>query len=186
MVLWQRALAARGDDALLPSARPRATTTSSSRPNLAPLVTVLAVVVLANAINLIDAAGIVATAGGAFFLYTTLSIWGCWRDRTSRRSSPSSPSRGVRRVPASQPQSSEDHLMGDAAALFLQLLATTTITVGGRARRPVQRADLLLVRPAVHPLVILGIPILDTAYLFITSTGARHSALPTRTTCTTA
>ena len=42
--------------------------------DLAPLVTVLTVVVMANAINLIDgldglAAGIVAIAGGAFFLY---------------------------------------------------------------------------------------------------------------------
>ena len=43
-------------------------------------------------------------------------------------------------------------IMGDAGALFLGLLlAAPTITIGGRTDRPVQRADLLLLRAAVHP-----------------------------------
>ena len=107
-------------------------------PDLAPLVTVLTVVVMANAINLIDgldglAAGIVVIAGAAMFLYA---------DRLFKAGLLEGSNIGplVARSPSGSASGSCPHnfnpariFMGDAGALFLGLLmATTTITVGGR------------------------------------------------------
>ena len=78
--------------------------------------------------------------------------------------------------------------MGDGGALLLGLLmAASTIVVGGRADRAVQRPDLLLLRPAVHPArhprgADPRHDVRDRAPGRSVVTGSRR---PTRTTCTT-
>ena len=55
--------------------------------------------------------------------------------------------------------------MGDAGALFLGLLlATTTITIGGRADYQYPGTTYFFYAPLFIPIVILGVPILDTAF----------------------
>ena len=107
-------------------------------PDLAPLVTVLWVVLMAKAINLIDgldglAAGIVAIGGGALFLFADQLF-----DAGRLEGSNIAPLIAIIAVgmclgflpfnlhPAKI-------IMGDAGALFLGLmLAVPTITIGGR------------------------------------------------------
>ena len=58
--------------------------------------------------------------------------------------------------------------MGDAGAMFLGLLlATTTITVGGRTADPFSGQTYFFFAPLFIPLVILGVPIFDTAFSFV-------------------
>jgi len=142
-------------------------------PELAPLVTVLTVVVFANAINLIDgldglAAGIVIIAGTALFLYSTQLF-----DNGFLEGSNVAPLIAVIAVgvcvgflpwnfnPARI-------FMGDAGALFLGLLmAVTTITIGGRADYQYTGTTYFFFAPLVIPLLILGVPIIDTAFSFL-------------------
>jgi UDP-GlcNAc:undecaprenyl-phosphate/decaprenyl-phosphate GlcNAc-1-phosphate transferase len=142
-------------------------------PDLAPLVTVVTVVVFANAINLIDgldglAAGIVIIAGTALFLYSTQLF-----DNGFLEGSNVAPLVAVIAVgvcvgflpwnfnPARI-------FMGDAGALFLGLLmAVTTITIGGRADYQYTGTTYFFFAPLVIPLLILGVPIVDTAFSFL-------------------
>ncbi|MGZ4714219.1 MAG: glycosyltransferase family 4 protein [Acidimicrobiia bacterium] len=142
-------------------------------PDLAPLVTVITVVVFANAINLIDgldglAAGIVIIAGTALFLYSSRLF-----DNGFLEGSNVAPLIAVIAVgvcvgflpwnfnPARI-------FMGDAGALFLGLLmATTTITIGGRADYQYTGTTYFFFAPLVIPLLILGVPIVDTAFSFV-------------------
>jgi UDP-GlcNAc:undecaprenyl-phosphate GlcNAc-1-phosphate transferase len=58
--------------------------------------------------------------------------------------------------------------MGDAGALFLGLLlATTTITIGGRADYQYPGTTYFFYAPLFIPIVILGVPIIDTAFSFV-------------------
>jgi UDP-N-acetylmuramyl pentapeptide phosphotransferase/UDP-N-acetylglucosamine-1-phosphate transferase len=141
--------------------------------DLAPLVTVITVVVFANAINLIDgldglAAGIVIIAGTALFLYSTRLF-----DKGFLEGSNVAPLIAVIAVgvcvgflpwnfnPARI-------FMGDAGALFLGLLlATTTITIGGRADYQYSGTTYFFFAPLLIPLLILGVPIVDTAFSFV-------------------
>src|SRR6478736_4021753 len=142
-------------------------------PDLAPLVTVVTVVVFANAINLIDgldglAAGIVIIAGTALFLYSTQLF-----DNGFLEGSNLAPLIAVIAVgvcvgflpwnfnPARI-------FMGDAGALFLGLLlAVTTITIGGRADYQYTGTTYFFFAPLLIPLLILGVPIVDTAFSFL-------------------
>ena len=55
--------------------------------------------------------------------------------------------------------------MGDAGALLLGLLmATATITVGGNTDQPFSGQTFFFFAPLFIPLVILGVPIVDTAF----------------------
>jgi UDP-GlcNAc:undecaprenyl-phosphate/decaprenyl-phosphate GlcNAc-1-phosphate transferase len=134
---------------------------------------VLWVVGMANAINLIDgldglAAGIVAIAAGAFFLYA---------DRLGRPEgcSPSNVGPLLAVIVLGVCVGFLPHnfhpariFMGDGGALLLGLLmAGHDHLVGGNTDRALQRPDVLLLRPAVIPLVILGVPILDTAFAIV-------------------
>jgi UDP-GlcNAc:undecaprenyl-phosphate GlcNAc-1-phosphate transferase len=150
-------------------------------PDLAPLVTVLTVVVFANAINLIDgldglAAGIVIIAGTALFLYSTQLF-----DNGFLEGSNVAPLIAVIAVgvcvgflpwnfnPARI-------FMGDAGALFLGLLmAVTTITIGGRADYQYTGTTYFFFAPLVIPLLILGVPIVDTAFSFLRRVLRGHS-----------
>ena len=150
-------------------------------PDLAPLVTVVTVVVFANAINLIDgldglAAGIVIIAGTALFLYSTQLF-----DNGFLEGSNVAPLIAVIAVgvcvgflpwnfnPARI-------FMGDAGALFLGLLmAVTTITIGGRADYQYPGTTYFFFAPLVVPLLILGVPIVDTAFSFLRRVLRGHS-----------
>lgn len=141
-------------------------------PNLAPLVTVLWVVVLTNAINLIDgldglAAGISAIAGAAFFLFADRLF-----DQGRLEGSNIAPLIAVITVgvcvgflpfnfnPARI-------IMGDSGALFLGLLlAVPTITVGGRTDFAFSGNTYFFFAPLVIPVVILGVPVIDAVFAF--------------------
>ena len=141
-------------------------------PDLASLLTILGVVILANAINLIDgldglAAGICAIAGLALFLYA---------DRLFKagllEGSNIGPLVAVVVVGVSVgflPHNFNPAriFMGDAGAMLLGLLlAVTTITVGGRTADQFSGQTYFFFAPLVIPIVILGVPILDTASSF--------------------
>ena len=58
-------------------------------------------------------------------------------------------------------------IMGDAGAMLLGLfLATMTITIGGRTTDPFSGQTYFYFAPLLIPLVILGVPIVDTAFAF--------------------
>ncbi|MBO0747651.1 MAG: undecaprenyl/decaprenyl-phosphate alpha-N-acetylglucosaminyl 1-phosphate transferase, partial [Acidimicrobiaceae bacterium] len=148
-------------------------------PDIAPLVTVLWVVGMANAINFIDgldglAAGVVAIAASAFFLYSHQLVL-----------------HGI-----TQPQSSGPLIavitlgvcvgflphnfhparifMGDAGAMLLGLLmAASTISTVGQTNTASIGRSYFFFAPIVIPFFILGIPILDTAFAVLRRAGRR-------------
>jgi UDP-GlcNAc:undecaprenyl-phosphate/decaprenyl-phosphate GlcNAc-1-phosphate transferase len=141
--------------------------------DLSFLVTVLWVIGMANAVNMIDgldglAAGIVAIGSGAFFLYAmqlrrvdlllagnigplvAVVVLGIcvgflpWNVHPARI------------------------FMGDGGALLLgTLMAASTMAVGGRTPDPFSGQTFFFYAPIVIPFVILGVPILDTAFAII-------------------
>ncbi len=142
-------------------------------PDMSALITVLWVVGMANAVNLIDgldglAAGIVAIGAGSFFLYG-------WRLLEVGVIDPSNvgPLLAVATAgvclgflpfnfnPASI-------FMGDSGALLLGLLlAASTIAVGGQSDDPFSGQSWFFFAPLVIPLFILGVPLLDTVFAVI-------------------
>jgi UDP-GlcNAc:undecaprenyl-phosphate GlcNAc-1-phosphate transferase len=142
-------------------------------PDLAPLVTVLTVVVMANAINLIDgldglAAGIVAIAGAALFLYADRLFKAGLLEGSNMGPLIAVIAVGVCVGFLPHNFNPARIIMGDAGALFLGLLmATTTITVGGRTADQFSGQTYFFFAPLVIPIVILGVPIVDTAFAFL-------------------
>lgn len=148
------------------------------------LVTVAWVVVMANAINLIDgldglAAGIVAIGGAALFLYD---------DRLFKKGLLPGGNLGpliaclavgvcVGFLPWNFHRAKI--FMGDAGALFLGLLmASSTSVVAGRAEQPLTGQTgqtYFFLAPLVIPLVILGVPLLDTVFAFVRRVARRTS-----------
>jgi UDP-GlcNAc:undecaprenyl-phosphate GlcNAc-1-phosphate transferase len=142
-------------------------------PDMSALITVLWVVGMANAVNLIDgldglAAGIVAIGAGAFFLYG-------WRLLEEGVIDPSNigPLLAVTTVgicigflpfnfnPASI-------FMGDSGALLLGLLlSASTVAVGGQSDDPFSGQAWFFFAPLVIPLFILGVPLFDTVLAVI-------------------
>ncbi len=141
--------------------------------DLAPLVTVLTVVVFANAINLIDgldglAAGIVIIAGTALFLYSSRLFDNGFLEGDNVAPLIAVIAVGVCVGFLPWNFNPARIFMGDAGALFLGLLlATTTITVGGRADYQYTGTTYFFFAPLVIPVLILGVPILDTAFSFL-------------------
>jgi UDP-GlcNAc:undecaprenyl-phosphate GlcNAc-1-phosphate transferase len=144
----------------------------SLSPDLAPLIGIIWVAGMANAINLIDgldglAAGIVAIAAGAFFVYTT------------RLSSGILPQDSIGPLVAAitcglcagfLPHNFHPAriFMGDGGALLLGLLmASSTMVVGGRVDDQFSGQTYFFFAPLVIPLVILGLPVLDTAFAIV-------------------
>jgi UDP-GlcNAc:undecaprenyl-phosphate GlcNAc-1-phosphate transferase len=124
---------------------------------------------MANATNLIDgldglAAGIMAIASGAFFLYSQHLL-----------------DSGILQAPSIGPLLAvivfgisvgflprnwhpAKIFMGDGGALLLGLLmASSTIVVGGRISEKTSGQSFFFLAPIFIPLVILGVPMLDTA-----------------------
>ncbi len=142
-------------------------------PDLAPLVTVLTVVVMANAINLIDgldglAAGIVIIAGSALFLYADRLFKAGLLEGSNIGPLVAVIAVGVCLGFLPHNFNPARIIMGDAGALFLGLLmATTTITVGGRTADQFSGQTYFFFAPLVIPVVILGVPIIDTVFAFL-------------------
>jgi UDP-GlcNAc:undecaprenyl-phosphate GlcNAc-1-phosphate transferase len=143
--------------------------------DLTPLVTVLWLIVMANAINLIDgldglAAGIVAIASGAFFLY------GQRLDQLGLLATPNiGPLLAI--VVLGLCLGFLPHnfnpariFMGDSGALLLGLLmAASTSVVGGRAdpNQAFSGQTYFFFAPLFIPLLILGVPLLDTMFAIV-------------------
>jgi UDP-GlcNAc:undecaprenyl-phosphate/decaprenyl-phosphate GlcNAc-1-phosphate transferase len=141
--------------------------------DLSALVSVLWVVGMANAVNLIDgldglASGIVGIASIAFFLYG-------WRLLDVGVIDPSNVGPLIAVITAGvcigflpfnfNPASI---FMGDSGALLLGLLlAASTIAVGGQNDDPFSGQAWFFFAPLVIPLLILGVPLLDTAFAII-------------------
>lgn len=140
--------------------------------DLAPVLTVITVVVLANAINLIDglnglAAGICVIAGSALFLYSDRLF-----NAGLLEGSNLGPLIAIITVGMAlgflpfnffKPMS----FMGDSGALLLGLmLAATTVSVGGRVADQFSGQTYFFFAPLFIPLVILGVPLADTLFSF--------------------
>jgi UDP-GlcNAc:undecaprenyl-phosphate GlcNAc-1-phosphate transferase len=127
---------------------------------------------MANAINLIDgldglAAGIVAIAGFAFFLYSDRLFKAGLLEGSNIAPLVAIIAVGVCVGFLPHNWSPARIMMGDAGSLFLGLLmATTTITVGGRTADQFSGQTYFFFAPLFIPIVILGIPILDTIFAF--------------------
>ena len=145
-------------------------------PDLAPLATVVWLIVIANAINLIDgldglAASIVAIAAAAFFVYS---------DRLAANGllSPDNVGPLIAVIAVGVCVGFLPHnfhpariIMGDAGALFLGLLlASSTLVVGGRTADQFSGQTFFFFAPVLIPFFILGVPIVDSAFAVIRRT----------------
>lgn len=139
-------------------------------PDLAVLISVLWVVVMANAVNLIDgldglAAGVVAIAAGSFLIYSL-------RLEQVGSLEPGNPGPLVAAIavgiclgflpwnfhPAKV-------FMGDSGALLLGLLmASSTIAVGGQSDDSYTGQSWFFFGPLVLPLLLLAVPLLDMVF----------------------
>ncbi len=152
--------------------------------DLAPLVTVLWLVGMTQAINLIDgldglAAGIVAIAAFAFFLYSQELTDSELID--VRNIGPLLAIIAVGVCVGFLPHNFNPAriIMGDGGALFLGLLlAVSTSVVGGRADSFSQEfigQTYFFLAPLAIPLLILGVPIFDMAFAFVRRVSSRKS-----------
>jgi UDP-GlcNAc:undecaprenyl-phosphate GlcNAc-1-phosphate transferase len=140
-----------------------------------PLITVLWLLGMTQAINLIDgldglAAGIVAIGAGAFFLYSQkLSDLDLLREPNI---GPLMAILAVGLCLGFLPHNFNPAriFMGDSGALLLGLLmAVSTSVVGGRAdtNQPFIGQTYFFLAPLVLPLLILGVPVLDLGFAII-------------------
>ena len=141
--------------------------------DLAPLVTVATVVVLANAVNLIDgidglAAGVVMIGAAAIFLYADRLFKAGLLEGSNIAPLVAAITVGVCAGFLPHNFSPARIIMGDAGAMLLGLfLATTTITIGGRTTDPFSGQTYFYFAPLLIPLVILGVPIVDAVFSFL-------------------
>jgi UDP-GlcNAc:undecaprenyl-phosphate GlcNAc-1-phosphate transferase len=143
-----------------------------------PLITVLWLLGMTSAINFIDgldglAAGIVAIAGGAFFLYAQHLADPSIGMLTQPNLGPMVAILAVGICLGFLPHNFNPAriFMGDGGALLLGLLmAVSTSVVGGRADPNAQRyigQTYFFLAPLFIPLLILGVPILDTLFAIL-------------------
>ncbi|MDP9387649.1 MAG: undecaprenyl/decaprenyl-phosphate alpha-N-acetylglucosaminyl 1-phosphate transferase [Actinomycetota bacterium] len=145
----------------------------SISPDLAPLLTVVWVAAIANAVNLIDgldglAAGIVAIAAAAFFVYGD-------RLSTAGLLPPENVGPLVAIIACGVCLGFLPHnfhpariFMGDAGSLLLGLLmACSTMVVGGRTADQFAGQTYFFFAPIFIPVFVLGVPILDTAFAIV-------------------
>jgi len=143
-------------------------------PDLVPLITVVWVVGMAQAVNLIDgldglAAGVVAIGAGAILLFA---------EHLDNADSIISDDNIGALIAACVVGACLGYLpwnvhpakifMGDAGALTLGLLmAASTIAIGGSTDAEVRGQTFFFFAPLFLPLVILGVPIVDTAWALL-------------------
>jgi UDP-GlcNAc:undecaprenyl-phosphate/decaprenyl-phosphate GlcNAc-1-phosphate transferase len=150
-------------------------------PDLQPLVTALWVVLMTNAVNLIDgldglAAGIVAIAGGALFLFADRLFKAGYLDGSNLAPLVAIIAVGVCVGFLPYNWHPSKIIMGDAGALFLGvLLAVPTITIGGRTDFAFSGNTFFFFAPLAIPVIILGVPILDVAFSFVRRIWRRQS-----------
>jgi UDP-GlcNAc:undecaprenyl-phosphate GlcNAc-1-phosphate transferase len=150
-------------------------------PDLGFLFTVLWVIAMANAVNLIDgldglAAGVVAIAAGAFFIYS-------YRLADVGLLSPDNMAPLVVAITCGLCVGFLPHnfhpakvFMGDSGSLLLGLLmAATTVSVGGRTADQFSGQTYFFFAPLVIPFVILGVPFVDTALAIVRRARRRTS-----------
>jgi UDP-GlcNAc:undecaprenyl-phosphate GlcNAc-1-phosphate transferase len=150
-------------------------------PDVAALVTVMIVVFLANAMNLIDgldglAAGIVIIAGSALFLYSDRLYKAGLLDGSNI--GPLVAVIAVAICVGFLPHNFHPAriFMGDAGAMLLgMLLAITTITVSGRTSDAFSGQTYFFFAPLVIPIVILAVPVIDTCFSFLRRLVRRQS-----------
>ena len=142
-------------------------------PDLGFLLTVLWVVGIANAVNLIDgldglAAGVVAIAAGALFVYATrLSDAGLLEPgNVAPLAVVVTCGLCVGFLPHNF--SPAKVFMGDGGAMLLGLLmAAATISVGGRTADQFSGQTYFFFAPLFIPFFILGVPIVDTGFAIV-------------------
>ena len=152
-------------------------------PDLQPLVTVLWVVGMTNAVNFIDgldglAAGVVAIAASAFFVYTLQlgpNEAGLLSD-TSMGPLLAVIAAGVCIGFLPHNFHPARIIMGDSGALFLGLLmAASTLVVGGRTDQPFSGQTYFFYAPIFIPFFVMGVPIVDTAFSIVRRSRRRGS-----------
>jgi UDP-GlcNAc:undecaprenyl-phosphate/decaprenyl-phosphate GlcNAc-1-phosphate transferase len=148
--------------------------------DLSFLLTVLWVLGLANAVNIIDgldglAAGIVAIGAGAFFLYAIkLSEVGLL---LAGNIGPLIAAVLLGVCLGFLPWNIHPAkiFMGDGGSLLLgSLMAASTMAVGGRTSDPFSGQTFFFYAPLVIPFVILGVPILDTLFAIVRRASRRQ------------
>jgi UDP-GlcNAc:undecaprenyl-phosphate GlcNAc-1-phosphate transferase len=144
-------------------------------PDMAPLVTVLWVVGMANAVNFIDgldglAAGIMAIAAGSFALYSDQLFDQGLLPNASNSISPLIAVIVLGMCLGFLPFNFHPAriFMGDGGALLLGLLmASSTLLVGGQTVEDASGSTYFFFAPLFIPLFILGVPIFDTAFAIV-------------------
>jgi UDP-GlcNAc:undecaprenyl-phosphate/decaprenyl-phosphate GlcNAc-1-phosphate transferase len=145
-------------------------------PDWATLTTVLLVVFVANAVNLIDgldglAAGTVAIAAGAFYLYSEQLLQAGLISDSNLGPLLALITLGICLGFLPHNFHPARIFMGDGGALLLGLLmASATMTVGGRVVDQFSGQVYFFLAPAVIPLLILGVPLIDTILAVIRRT----------------
>jgi UDP-GlcNAc:undecaprenyl-phosphate GlcNAc-1-phosphate transferase len=144
----------------------------SLSPDLAPLVTVLWVIVMATAVNYIDgldglAAGVTAIAAGSFALYSDRLFDQGLLPNESNSISPLLAVIVVGICVGFLPWNFHPAkiIMGDSGALLLgTLMAVATLLVGGQTAEGTSGTTFFFFAPLVIPLVILGVPVFDFVF----------------------
>ncbi|MDE3086342.1 MAG: undecaprenyl/decaprenyl-phosphate alpha-N-acetylglucosaminyl 1-phosphate transferase [Acidobacteriota bacterium] len=152
-------------------------------PQLTPLLTAVWVVVITNAVNLIDgldglAAGVVAIAAGALAVYglRLMDLGVLPADNLGPLIAAIACGVCVGFLPHNFHEARA--FMGDAGALFLGLLmAAATMVIGGRTPA-YSGQSYFFFAPLALPLFILGVPIADMAFAFVRRT-ARGTSFDT-------
>jgi UDP-GlcNAc:undecaprenyl-phosphate GlcNAc-1-phosphate transferase len=155
-------------------------TTLVLSPQLSPLFTVAWVVVIANAVNFIDgldglAAGIIAIASGAFFVYSHqfLAAQGV---ATNVGPLVAIIACGVCVGFLPHNFHPAKIFMGDAGAMLLGLLiAGSTLSVVGESDVGFSGRTFFTFAPILIPILILGIPLLDIAWAVVRRASRRAS-----------
>jgi UDP-GlcNAc:undecaprenyl-phosphate GlcNAc-1-phosphate transferase len=142
-------------------------------PDLSYLISVLWVLGMANAVNLIDgldglAGGIVAIASGTFFLYALVLADEGLLDETNIGALIAIITFGVCIGFLPFNFHPAKIFMGDCGALGLGLLmAASTMVVGGRTDQEFSGQTFFFFAPLLIPLFILGVPIVDTLFAIV-------------------
>jgi len=152
-------------------------------PDLAPLVTVLWVLGMANAVNFIDgldglAAGTVAIAAGAFALYSDRLFEQGLLGLDNNSIAPLLAVLALGMCLGFLPFNVHPAriFMGDGGAMLLGLLmACSTLLVGGKTYEDTNGSTFFFYAPLLIPFVIMGVPVFDTAFAVVRRASRRAS-----------